>query len=58
MAQRKAATDDGKSQRQKFIDAAREHGADADEGTFRRAVRTVATAPATKPKKAAGTRKR
>ncbi|MTD94106.1 hypothetical protein GIW81_07110 [Hyphomicrobium sp. xq] len=58
MAQRKATTDDGKSQRQKFIDAAKEHGADADEGTFRRAVRTVATAPAVKAKKPSGTRKR
>ncbi|MBC7830982.1 MAG: hypothetical protein H7Y62_03080 [Hyphomicrobium sp.] len=58
MAQRKATTEDDRSQRQKFIDAAKEHGADADEGTFRRAVRTVAKAPATKPKKAAGTRKR
>jgi hypothetical protein len=52
------AKDDVRSQRQKFMDAAKEHGADADEGTFRRAVRTVATAPVTKPKKASGTRKR
>ena len=52
MAVRKAA-EDGKSQRQKFIDAACELGADGDENAFRRAVRKVATAPVTKPKKVA-----
>lgn len=43
--------DDGKTQRQKFIEAARELGADSDTDTFRRAVRKVATAPVSKPKK-------
>lgn len=45
-------TDKGKTQRQKFIEAARELGADSDEKTFRRAVRKIATAPVSKPKKA------
>lgn len=45
--------DIGKSQRQKFIEAAREHGADGDADTFRNAVRKIATAPVAKPKKAA-----
>ncbi len=45
-------TDEGKTQRQKFIDKARELGADGDEDTFRRAVRNVATAPVGKPEKA------
>jgi hypothetical protein len=50
MVQRKtAARDDGKTQSQRFIEAARELGADGDADTFRRAVRTVAAA---KPKKA------
>lgn len=53
MAKTKAMSDDGRSQRQKFIDAARELGADGDEDTFRRAVRKVATAPPQKAKKAA-----
>ena len=44
---------DGRSQRQKFIEAARELGADGDEGAFRSAVRKVATAPPQKAKKAA-----
>ena len=57
MAQRKPA-DDGKSQRQKFIEAARKMGADGDEDAFRRAVRTVATAPPAKAKKAARKTKR
>jgi hypothetical protein len=52
MAKSKAITDDGRSQRQKFIDAAREHGADGDEDAFRKAVRKVATAPPRKAKKA------
>lgn len=51
MPQRKQAAASGKTQRQKFIDAAREHGADGDEETFRRIVRGVATAPVEKPKK-------
>ena len=51
MVQRKATEEDTRSQRQKFIDAAREHGASEDADDFRRAVRTVATAPVTKPKR-------
>ena len=44
MAKAKTA-EDTRTQRQKFIDGAREHGADEDKDAFRRAVRTVATAP-------------
>lgn len=44
MAQRKPA-EDTRSQRQKFIDAAREHGASEDADAFRRAVRDIAKAP-------------
>ena len=51
MAKVKTA-EDARTQRQKFVDAAREHGADGDTDAFRRAVRTVATGPAAKPKKA------
>lgn len=40
---------DTRTQRQKFIDAGKELGADTDEDTFRSALRKVATAP--KPKK-------
>ena len=59
MAQRKtAAPSDGKTQRQKFIEAASEHGADSDADVFRRAVRAVAKAPGAKAKKAAKKRKR
>ena len=47
------ATDEGKTQRQKFIAKAKELGADGDEDTFRRALKTVATAPVSKPKKKA-----
>lgn len=47
------ATDEGKTQRQKFIEAARELGADGDEDTFRRALKKIATAPVSKPKKKA-----
>lgn len=50
MAQRKPSGD-GKSQRQRFIEAARELGADEGEDAFRRIVRKVATAPIDKPKK-------
>lgn len=53
MAKSKATAEDGRSQSQKFIDAAREHGADGDETAFRSAVRKVASAPPTKAKKAA-----
>ena len=46
--------EDTRTQRQKFIDTAREHGADEDVEAFRRIVRRVATAPTpTKAKKAA-----
>jgi hypothetical protein len=41
---------DTRSQRQKFIDTAHEHGADGDQETFRNAVRKVATAPVPKDK--------
>lgn len=58
MAQRKATPrDDGKTQRQRFIEAARELGADGDAETFRRTVRAVATAPSKKPKTASRKRK-
>lgn len=53
MAKPKPTNEDSRSQRQKFIDAAREHGADGDESAFRSAVRTVAKAPPQKAKKAA-----
>ena len=45
--------EDTRTQRQKFIDAAKEHGADGDEDAFKRAVKAVATAPKkdAKPKK-------
>lgn len=51
MPQRKR-TEDTRTQRQKFIDAAREHGADGDEDAFRRAVRKVAKASSGKASKA------
>jgi hypothetical protein len=44
---------DDRTQRQKFIDAAQEHGADGDEGAFRNAVRKIATASIGKAKKVA-----
>lgn len=53
MAKSKPTEDDGRSQSQKFIDAARELGADGDENAFRSAVRKVASAPAKKAKKPA-----
>lgn len=52
MSQRKATTDTGKSQRQKFIEAARAQGADGSEDAFRSALRKIATAPVAKAKKA------
>jgi len=57
MAQRKAVSD-GKTQHQRFMEAARELGASEDADAFRRIVRKVATAPVAKPKKAAKKRKR
>lgn len=44
---------DKRTQSQKFIDKARELGADGDEDTFRRTLKAVATAPVSKPKKKA-----
>ena len=58
MAQRKSVDKDTRTQRQKFIDAAREHGADADNDAFKRALTAVAKAPRVKAKKAAKKRKR
>jgi hypothetical protein len=43
--------DDGKTQRERFIEAAHEIGTDDSAETFRKALRTVATAPVEKPKK-------
>jgi hypothetical protein len=57
MAQRKPAKDT-RTQRQKFIDAARELGASEDEEIFRRAARKIATAPVKKAKKAPSKHKR
>jgi hypothetical protein len=42
---------DNRTQRQKFIDTAREHGADGDAETFRDTLRKIATAPASKAAK-------
>ena len=50
-------TEDTRTQRQKFIDAAREHGADADQDALRSIVRKIATAPVKKPKKASKRRR-
>jgi hypothetical protein len=51
---RKNANEDTRSQRQKFMDAAREVGASEDPHAFRKAVRKVAGAPTQKEKKASG----
>lgn len=53
MARRKPAADDGRTQRQKFIDKAKELGADEDDGAFERALGVIARAPAGAAKKAA-----
>ena len=53
MTQAKKPETDKRSQRQKFIDAAREAGASGDENVFRKAVKRVASVPPAKPKKAA-----
>lgn len=53
MAQRKRAPDDGKTQHQRFVEAARKLGTDEDPEHFRRIVKKIATAPVTKPKKGA-----
>ena len=55
MAQAKTDT---RTQRQKFIDTAREHGADEGDDAFKRALRAVVKAPGAKAKKAAKKRKR
>jgi hypothetical protein len=57
MAKGKAVSD-GKTQHQRFVEAARALGADEDPEVLRRIVRTVATAPTKKVKKAAKTRAR
>jgi hypothetical protein len=49
---------DTRTQRQKFIDAARELGTDESEDAFRRVVRKIASAPGAKAKKAAKKPKR
>ena len=59
MAQRKPA-EDTRTQRQKFIDAAREVGAETDRDAFRSIVRKIATATSSaesKGKKSAKKRK-
>jgi len=53
MPQTKKPETDKRSQRQKFMDAAREAGASGDDHVFRKAVKRVASAPSAKPKKAA-----
>ena len=47
------AAEDTRTQRQKFIEAARKHGASEDPDAFRRAVRSIATAPPMPKPKAA-----
>jgi hypothetical protein len=44
---------DTRTQRQKFIETAREHSTSKDAGVFRTLVRDIATAPAKKGQKAA-----
>ena len=51
MAQPRKTDDDTRTQRQKFIDVAKEHGADGDQDALRRAVRAVAKAQPRKAKK-------
>lgn len=58
MAQPRKPDDDTRTQRQKFIDAARELGTDESEDAFRRVVRKIASAPGAKAKKAAKKPKR
>jgi hypothetical protein len=52
MAPRKTA-EDARTQRQKFIDLAREVGASESEAAFDRALKKIAKAPPQKAKKAA-----
>ena len=49
--QNQKLTDAGETKHQKFIAQAKELGADGDEATFRSALKTVAKAPVSKPKK-------
>lgn len=58
MAKAKTADEDTRTQRQKFIDAAREHGADESPEGYRSVMRKIATAPTKQVKKAAKKRKR
>jgi hypothetical protein len=58
MAKAKSTVEDGKTQHQRFVEAAKKLGADTDKETFRTIVRTVATAPTKKVKKASKTRAR
>ena len=53
MAKATKPDEDTRTQREKFLDTAREHGADGDTDAFRRAVRAVAAVPKGKPKKTA-----
>ena len=57
MAKAKTA-EDTRTQRQKFIDAAREHGADESPEGYRNVMRTIATAQTKQVKRAAKKRKR
>jgi hypothetical protein len=57
MAVRKATKKDTRTQRQKFLDLAREVGASESEADFDRALRKVAKTPPQKAKKAARKRK-
>jgi hypothetical protein len=57
MAQRKTPESTYKTQREKFIEAAREHGADDGTDAFKRVVRAIASRSPQKPKKAAKKRK-
>ena len=58
MAKAKTAEEDTRTQRQKFIDMAREHGASESEAAFDRALRKIAKADPVKAKTAAKKRKR
>ena len=58
MAKAKIEDEDTRTQRQKFIDAARELGTNDSEEAFQRVVRKIASAPGAKAKKAAKKPKR
>ena len=55
---KRAMPEDTRSQREKFIDAARELGASESQAIFEHALRKVAKAPGLEVKKAAKKRKR